>query len=170
MPNRTRRSGFAKKIDTVHWTLIQESVVAQAAGIAARNALAAQHLPETLLRIRGEWAANFGSVLGTGVGVVVTAGLIQVPEGTGTTVLWSPNTDGDAPWIWWDAFQLMYNESVTDVLGSPQTSSARRVMDSKAMRKIRNTELQFVVENVTIAGLSVGTINASMTARVLSGS
>ncbi len=165
-----RRSGFAKKIDTVHWTLIQEAAINQAAGIVAFNASPAQHLPETLLRIRGEWAVDLGGAAADNVGVVVTAGLILVPEGTGTTVLWSPNTDGDAPWIWWDAMHLLYDEMVTDGNFSSQTASGRRVIDSKAMRKVRNTELQYVVENVTLSGLSTGPINAAMTARVLSGS
>ncbi len=169
MPNRARQSGFRKKIEVVHWTLIAESVVTQAAGISAKNALVAQHLPETLLRIRGEWAAQFAGQVAPGVGVSVAAGLIQVPEGTGTTVLWSPFTDGDAPWIWWDVLHLLYAEPVTDVIGSG-LAGARRIMDSRAMRKIRNTELQFVVENVTVTGLGAATIDSSMAARVLSGS
>ena len=167
MANRGRH---AKRIDTVHWTLIQESALALSAGSVAANALPAQHLPETLLRIRGEWTAGFAAGGASSRGVTVTAGLIQVPEGTGTTVLWSPNTDGDAPWIWWDVFNLVYKEMVTDVIDLPNTASARRVMDSKAMRKIRNTELQFVVENATINSLAAATIDCVMTARVLSGS
>jgi len=165
-----RRTGFQKKIDTVHWTLIQEANNSFAAGIVAFTASAAQHLPETLLRIRGEWIGTLVGALTDATGAVLTAGLIQVPEGTGTTVLWSPNTDGDAPWIWWDCLQLMYLEHVTDVNYSAMTSSGRRVMDSKAMRKIRNTELQFVLENVTITGMSASNVGASMTARVLAGS
>ncbi len=165
-----RRSGHVKKIDTVHWTLIQENRNALAAGAVGFTALAAQHLPETLLRIRGEWVAGFSGALGDGIGVVVTAGLIQVPEGTGTTVLWSPNTDGDAPWIWWDALHLVYSEMVTDAVWTSNLSDGRRIVDSKAMRKIRNTELQWVVENATITGLTAGSIDAAITARVLAGS
>ncbi len=165
-----RRSGFAKKIDTVHWTLMQEGVASMAAGSTARTAFSAQHLPETLMRIRGEWAASFVGALSSGTGIVITAGLILVPEGTGTTVLWSPVTDGDAPWMWWDTFQLIYEEHVTDVNYSVNTSSARRVIDSKAMRKVRNRELQLVLENVTIAGLTASNVAVSLTARGLSGS
>ncbi len=168
MPHR--RGGFAKKIDTVHWTLFQEVSAAQSAGVVAKNALPAQHLPETLLRIRGEWACTFDSGLADGIGVVVTAGLIFVPEGTSTTVLWSPLSDGDAPWIWWDVMHLMYEEFVVDGNYSSQVSSGRRVVDSKAMRKVRNTELQYVVEQATITGLSASTINAVISGRVLAGS
>ena len=165
-----RRSGYAKKIDTVHWTLFQEGIAAQAAGSLARTAFAAQHLPETLLRIRGEWAAAISSGASGSTGVVITAGLILVPEGTGTTVLWSPVTDGDAPWMWWDSFQLIYEEQVADVVYSSQTSSARRVIDSKAMRKVRNRELQLVFENVTITGLTAASVAVSVTGRALAGS
>ncbi len=165
-----RRTGFQKKIDTVHWTLIQEAAVALSAGTVAFLASAAQHLPETLLRIRGEWAVALNGAPADASAVIVTAGLIQVPEGTGTTVLWSPNTDGDAPWIWWDAMHLIYQEATTDVMHSTMVASGRRIVDSKAMRKIRNTELQFVVENVTVAGLGSAPIDCAITARVLSGS
>ncbi len=164
------RGRFAKKIDAVHWTLFQEASVAQAAGSVGFMALAAQHLPETLLRIRGEWAASFSGSLANSRGVAVVAGLICVPEGTGTTVLWSPITDGDAPWVWWDALQLLYEEQVTDVVASQVANSGRRVIDSKAMRKSRNMELQLVVEQATISGLAAANINATFTGRVLAGS
>ncbi len=164
------RSGFTKKIDTVHWTLVSEVFVSKAAGTAAVNALPAQHLPETLMRIRGEAVLGFSGTLGSGVGVLVCLGLIQVPEGTGTTVLWSPITDGDAPWIWWDAYTLLYAEQVADVVASSIPSGARRVIDSKAMRKMRNTELQLVIENATMPGLTGASVDVGVTARVLSGS
>ncbi len=160
----------AKKIDTVHWTLSQFASIAQSAGSVAVNLSAALHLPETLLRIRGEWAAAMSSAIPPGRGVSVVAGIIQVPEGTGTTVLWSPISDGDAPWIWWDTLHLIYAEQVADVIGSQMTSSGRRVIDSKAMRKLRNTELQVVIEQATITGLSSTPVDVAGSVRVLAGS
>ena len=109
-----------------------------------------------------------GAASATGTAAVM--GLILVPEGIGTTVLWSPVTDGDAPWIWWDALQLIYTEQVADVVASSQTSSGRRVVDSKAMRRSRNQELQLVIENVTIPGITGASVDVSITARVLAGS
>ena len=163
------RGRFGKKIDTVHWTFGQFSAFALASGGAvAQLVLAAQHLPETLLRMRGEWATQFDGPQAAGVGVRITAGLILVPEGTGTTVLWGPETDGDAPWIWWDVANLLYDEAVTDVIGSPQTSSRARVIDSKAMRKVRNTELQFVVESSALSGSPP--TNTAGAVRILAGS
>jgi len=165
-----RRSGHAKKIDSVHWEVGAGQFIGQAAGTAAGTFFPAQHLPETLLRFRGEWAAALFGALGSGIGVQLTIGVIQVPEGTGSTVLWSPFTDGDAPWIWWDVMNLIYVEQVTDVVYSNQTSSGRRVIDSKAMRKLRNTELQLVVENTTIPGLTTASIDVNVCGRVLAGS
>ena len=170
MPNRTRRSGFAKKIEAVHWTYGSFQAISQTAGAIALNVLSAQHLPETLLRMRGEWAAALSGALPDGEGVALSAGLILVPEGTDTTVLWSPITDGDAPWIWWDTFHLIYREHVVDAVASLMTSSGRRMIDSKAMRKNRNQELQFVVENATITGLSTAATDCAGSVRVLSGS
>ena len=170
MPNRARRSGFAKKIEAVHWTYGSFQAANLAAGIAAFEVFPAQHLPETLLRMRGEWVAAFNGAVAGGEGVAVSAGMIQVPEGSSTTALWSPITDGDAPWIWWDTFHLLYNEYVASAIGSAMSASARRVIDSKAMRKLRNTEIQFVVEQATVAGFGAGSIEVIGSVRALSGS
>ena len=165
-----RRGGFQKKIDTVHWTQFSGEVDAGAAGSFARLLLAAQHLPETLLRIRGEWIAIMVGPLIPDTGVFVAAGIILVPEGTGATVLWSPFTDGDAPWIWWDVMSLDFQEFVTDVAWTSNTSDGRRIIDSKAMRKIRNTELQLVVENVTLGGHTAANVDVVVAGRALAGS
>jgi len=163
------RRGHAKKIDTVHWTGATFEFGSLAAGASAANLLlAAQHLPETLLRIRGEWAAAMDGPVAGGVRNVVTVGIIQVPEGTGSTVLWDPVTDSDAPWIWWDCFNLIYEEMVTDALAAFPMGGNARVMDSKAMRKLRNTELQAVAVN--IAGSGSTPIVSSGCMRVLAGS
>ncbi len=159
-----RRSG--KKIDFVHWTPLQESFLAQAAGSAAVTAHAAQHDPETLLRFRGTMICGLDGALGPASMVQVGLGLILVPEGTGTTVLWSPSTDGDAPWIYYSQFFLTHEESVTDVLesGSP---SFREIIDNKAMRIVRNQEVQLVIENVTISGSA--SVNLGITGRTFWG-
>ena len=170
MPNRARRSGFAKKIEVVHWTGGGFSTTGLAAGTVALTVLPAQHLPETLLRIRGRWSSSLNAAQAPGVGVFLDVGMILVPEGTGTTVLWSPGTDGDAPWIWWDTMAFLYTEYVTDVIGSQITAAMTAVIDSKAMRKVRNQELQFVAENTTMSGLSAGTVVFGGDVRVLAGS
>ncbi len=145
-----RRGGHAKKIQTVHWTYGSFSALAFNAGTVAINVFSAQHLPETLMRTRGEWIATVDGATGPSKLAAVGIGLIQVPEGTGTTVLWSPITDGDAPWIWADYAIIGHEEAVVDVIGVQVLLGVRRVIDSKAMRKLRNTELQIVIENASI--------------------
>ena len=165
------RQRHAKKIDTVHWTVTNpvESVLV-GAGTVGINLAPAQHLPETLLRLRGGLSIGLAGGLTAGSGLEVGVGIILVPEGTSTTVLWSPLTDGDAPWIWWGSYSLEYNEYVADVIARQITPEVRVVVDSKAMRKIRNTELQMVIERVAITGLTA--VNASVLGRfrVLAGS
>jgi len=133
-----RRSG--RKIDFTHWTYNSYVDNALSAGTDAQA-------PTTFIS----------------VGI----GLILVPEGTGTTVLWSPITDGDAPWMWVTYFELAYEEYVTDVIDSPGMTSYREVIDSKSMRVIRNQEVQCVVENATLA--TAGSVNISLSGRALSG-
>ena len=161
----------AKKIQSVVWKgigAVFESLVNGAT--AAFAVLSAQTQPETILRIRGEWLAGFANPLAPDTGATVRVGLILVPEGTGTTVLWAPGTDVGAPWIWWDALTLLYAEAVTDVIGSQMTAGGRRVIDSKAMRIRRNQELQCVIENTTVGSLTTASVMADVQARVLVGS
>ncbi len=162
-----RRSGHAKKIDFTHWQGAGVSFTAQAAGTAAGTLLAAQHLSETLLRTRGEWSVSMDGNSAPTPLAQITMGMILVPEGTGSTVLWSPFTDSDAPWIWWDTGVIGYEEMVTDVVDVPGLTFFRRVVDSKAMRIVRNQEMQIVIENVTVG--SAATVNACFTARMLAG-
>ena len=148
-----------------HWTGFTGSAGSMAAGNAAVTLNAAQHNPETLMRMRGSVTAYVDGVQAPGTGAIISLGIIQVPEGTGTTVLWDPGTDLDAPWIWFDCFLLAYEEYVTDVIDSPGMTSYRSVIDSKSMRRLRNTELQLVFNNTTFS--SALSINALVAGRLL---
>ncbi len=160
-----RRSG--RKIDFTHWTNFSVTQLAQSAGAVGIMVAAATHEPETLLRTRGNLLSFLDGSLAPGRLVEIVVGLILVPEGTGTTVLWSPATDGDAPWFYWTGFQLGYNEGVTDVVDIPGATSYREIIDDKAMRIIRNQEIQMVVENTTLETAS--SVNTSMSIRMLAG-
>ena len=159
-----RRSG--KKIDFVHWAFAQSDSNVSA-GTAAVNMFAAQHEPETILRMRGNFMGRLPAGIASSVGADCGVGLILVPEGTGTTVLWSPITDGDAPWIWVDYFNVSYFEQVTDVIANPIPGAYRSTIDNKAMRIMRNQEMQVVFENVTNAGAV--TVNFNIKVRALAG-
>ncbi len=160
-----RRGG--KKIDFTHWTSLTGRATAFSAGVIAVTMAAALHEPETLLRMRGNIVAWLDAVGSTPRWVSVGVGVILVPEGTGTTVLWSPLSDPDAPWIDFAVFSLGLEHYTADVIDSPGITSFRQTVDSKAMRIVRNQEFQFVAENSTISGASA--INVEFQARALSG-
>ena len=160
-----RRSG--KKIDFVHWAGLQFNFSALAAGVGGGTLSPAQHDPETLLRIRGNWYAYADGAGAPSRLALLTMGIIIVPEGTGTTVLWSPFTDPDAPWIWTDCLAIGQEEQVVDALSVQAIAGVQRTVDNKAMRIVRNQELQIVVENTTLAGAI--SINTGFAGRVLSG-
>ncbi len=160
-----RRSG--KKIDFTHWTVGAPSHQAVGAGTSGVTVLTAEHEPQTLLRTRGGMTAYLDGVQAPATSVRITWGLIMVPEGTGTSVLWAPFSDGDAPWFYWTSFQLAYEEMVTDAVDIPTISGYREIVDSKAMRINRNQEIQSVVENTTTGTAS--SINLQATMRFLSG-
>ncbi len=118
------------------------------------------------MRTRGEWVCGLDSTQAPGIAVLISIGLILVPEGTSTTVLWDPFNDPDAPWFWTDCATLMYDELVTDVI-SNQLAHVRRVVDSKAMRRVRNREVQLVVTNTTFG--SAAGVNLAIAGRFLAG-
>ncbi len=165
MPNRRRSN--ARKIDFTHWAGSSGSVFALSAGTSGLQMFPAAHEPETILRMRGEAVAFLDGSSAPGVLILVSMGLILVPEGTGTTVTWSPFTDSDAPWFWYESFHIGHEEAVIDVVGLQGIGFARRVIDSKSMRITRNQEVQLVVENTTLGAAQA--INAAAFVRGLSG-
>ncbi len=130
--------------------------------------MAAGTVPETIMRTRGELVGYIDGASAPGKLVHFAVGMILVPEGTGTTVLWSPITDANAPWFWIEQFHLGYEEMVTDVVDVPGLSIFRKEIDLKAMRIVRpDVEVQLVFENVTL--LSVAAVNVRVSFRMLLG-
>jgi len=160
-----RRTG--RKINFTHWTAGSSTFVGIAAGTSALTFAAALHEPETILRTRGEVLASKAGPGAGGELALVAVGMILVPEGTGSTVLWSPFTDSDAPWFWYEMMAVGYDEMVTDVIDAPGLTVARRVIDGKAMRISRNQEIQCVLENTTLNGATA--VDVTVNARILSG-
>ena len=158
----------AKKIHTLRWDGLQGAALAQAAGSVGVNILAAGGDPETIMRIRGEFFSGIDAAGAPGVFVLISAGLILVPEGQGTTVIWDPFNDVNAPWIWFAEFTVGHEERVTDTLHDTQLMSKRVHIDNKAMRKASpDEELQLVITNSTLA--SAGSVNSSLAGRILLG-
>ncbi len=158
----------SRKIDNLRWLGFNTTFAALSAGAVATTALAASQLPDTVMRTRGSIAAYLDSVSAPGGLVRVGVGLIVVPEGTGSTVLWSPLTDRNAPWFWYTVFTLGYEEMVADVIDVPGMTSYREAIDSKAMRRSPpDTEIQCVAENATI--LNADGVNVTVDGRILLG-
>ncbi len=56
---------------------------------------------------------------------------------------------------------------VTDLVDVPALSMVRRIIDNKSMRIIRNQEIQWVIENVTLG--TAMTVNLATNGRALFG-
>ena len=162
-----RRGQFEKKIRFTHWTGFVGSALAMSAGTVGATLFAAAHEPETILRLRGNVLGIMDGAQANGTGARVGIGIIPVPEGTGTTVLWSPLTDADAPWLWYTTFALAYEEMVVDGVQASGASGYRETIDNKAMRIIRNQELQVVFEQITFGAAT--DVNLVLEGRSLSG-
>ncbi len=62
---------------------------------------------------------------------------------------------------------LSYEEAVADAVASHHLAGVRGVIDSKAMRKVRNSEIQVVFEQSGITGTQI--MNMAVAGRFLSG-
>ena len=167
---RASRGRRGREIESTRWSGGSVLFSAQSAGTAAAVFInASADPPETLMRMRGELTAYLDSTSAPGGLIEVGIGVALVPEGSGTTVTWSPLTDDDAPWWYYDRFVLGYEEMVADVIDVPGITSFRKTIDVKGMRIIRpDVEAQIVVENVTL--LNADGVNLQVSARVLFGS
>ncbi len=164
-----RRDRAGKKIDTLRWTASTVIANALTAGSAAVNVIAAGVPTETVMRTRGHVLTYVDGAQAPAGLVQVSMGLILVPEGTGTTVLWEPFGDSAAPWFWFSEVHVGYEEAVTDVIAMQNIMVIREVIDSKAMRRANvEEEVQFVVTNTTLNGAR--TVNVALSARFLLGS
>ncbi len=147
---RIHRTG--KKIDNLRWsggTAI--SFLAQSAGTSGFTALAAGVPRETIMRTRGEVLVGMDGVSGPGKACLISMGLVLVPQGTGTTVIWDPFGDSEAPWFWFQETFISFEEGVVDAIAYQTLSMSRIIVDTKAMRRANvDEEVQMVVTNTTV--------------------
>jgi len=163
-----RRHG-SKKIDFTQWTFGRSNFSAVSAGTSGQTIITAGTAAATLLRTRGHLLAYLDGVQAPGTLISVSVGMIVMPEGQSTTVVSSPETDGNAPWFFFESFQLGYEEMVVDAVQAPVCPSIRIPIDVKAMRVLRpDREVQLVIENTTI--LTAAAVNVAVNARFLLGS
>ncbi len=164
---RNVRDTFAPKIRNKRWDGALHTFVFSA-GTAAQTMVTSAASTDTIMRIRGELVGFLDGLSATALGVHVAIGAIVMPEGQGTTVVSSPITDAQAPWLFYEQFWIGYEEMVTDVVDVPGITSFRKTVDVKAMRILRpDRELQLVVEQATAGGAS--SINLQFAFRLLLG-
>jgi len=160
-----RKSG--KKIDFTRWTLGSFTSAALGAGSAQAVILSgSDNQSVTILRTRGELLCSVDGAQAPGGAVKVGVGFLLQQVGATATSL--PLSDGEAPFFWYEVFTIRYEEMVTDVIAVQDGMSARKIIDSKAMRIVRpDQEVVCIVEQATIgAALS---INTAVQARFLLG-
>ncbi len=158
----------AKKIDNLVWGPFGGAFLAQAAGTAANLFKSVQTVPQTLMRLRGEALIYVDATQAPGGLTQVEMGIIKVPEGSGATARYGPSDDANAPWLWFASLHIGYEEMVTDVIDVPGISSARIVIDNRAMRRLRpDEELQIAIQSTTVGGAI--SVNAVYTGRHLVG-
>ena len=108
----------------------------------------------TLVRTRGALAAFTDPSSTPGSFGSVTMGIMQVNSAavTGAAVP-APITDVGTDWLWWDVFTV--GAAASDVIGE-QITVDRKVVDSKAMRKLKNNSaLILVAQLLTCEGTMV---------------
>ncbi len=124
--------------------------MALAAGGSALLSLVTAGGPSTLMRSRGEIAASIDGAA-TDDKVVVACGLIKATEeqvAVGITAIPDPFADLDATWLW-HGFLCMQAQGTDQAV---PTGSALLSVDSKAMRRLKQTEsIVFVASASSIA-------------------
>jgi len=164
-----RRGNRGRSMESVRWSGGTFFFNAISAGNSALVFLTASNdPPETILRIRGELVAWIDGLEAPAVSIDVAVGVILVPEGSATTVQWSPGSEANAPWLMYERFSLGYEEYVTDVIDAPGLTVFRKTIDVKAQRIVRpDVEAQLAIENNTLSGAAA--VNVAFTSRVLLG-
>ncbi len=162
------RSRQAPKIRNLRWIGGSATFLAFSAGTSALNMITSSNSTDTLMRIRGSLVASLDGTKASSELISVAIGAIVMPEGQSTTVVSSPITDIEAPWLFYERFVLGYEEAVIDVIDMAGLSVFRKTIDVKAMRILRpDREVQLVLEQATINGAL--NINMSVDIRVLLG-
>ncbi len=105
-----------------------------------------------------ETAINGTMILSMGI-ILVT----NVALAAGVTAIPSPFTGIGNDWIWWDAVGL---DNVGTVAADPVRTGSRMI-DSKAMRKVKDNQVLVLVTEVTGLGGTAGVVTIAGAVRVL---
>jgi len=136
------------------WNGVSSSLTVTSGSSGIQDVSGAFGQSGTIVRIRGNILASLDSPT-INEKTAVAMGIIRTTEeqlAVGITAIPNPQADLDADWQWHGFLPLQAVVDVTSGAGS-QENVGRLVIDSKAMRKVRQGEnLTFVVDNTAISG------------------
>ena len=159
---RFQRTGVSKRRQT-DWSVGPSGALeltATGAGLFSNTAVA-DRAGETIVRTRGELLVYMSSVTGALDGAIFAAGLCIVSEnaaGIGVTAVPHPLTDISWDgWFWYYTGQIEAAGDVTEAQfqGQLGAMAVRLEIDSKAMRKVKETDVIIgvveIIESGTVA-------------------
>ena len=144
--------GSGRRTDYV-WNGVQNSLTVTSGSLNAITVITVTQ-PGIIMRLRGSIVASLDSPT-ENEKTAVAMGIIRTTEeqiAVGVTAIPNPGLDLDADWIWHSFLPLQAVLDVTTGVGSTE-QSGRLIVDSKAMRKMRQSEsLTYVVDNAAVSG------------------
>ncbi len=170
---RRRFAGHTSTVAHKQWTGLSGNISSMdiAANTVALGSIGLlTGLPITLLRLRGSWFIELDETA-VNERVTVAVGIISVSENAfgvgGVTAVPAPITDSSEDWIWWDAATVSSGDSAAIV--NTHTLGQQRMIDSKAMRKLKPGDtLAFVAESSVVIDQG-GSVNIMYSLRSLAG-
>ena len=164
---RSRRQFSSSLRRATSWSLGPRGIVSTA--IAAQLVFPSTAVADddglTLIRTRGELLVKLSTSDAATSGMAVNFGICIVSQnaaGVGVTAIPDPDAD-----ISWDGWLVYWTGTVKGALSSNEGSSTHRlVLDSKAMRKIKRTDVVVAVLSTDDEIGSV-TLNADLETRLL---
>ena len=126
---------------------------------------------ETILRSRGHiWAVLNAGAQDEEVTLAVGLGIVTARAATTTATVPRPSTDGSFPWLWHGWLHVSNFAASFATAGSSQAAmSDSIIVDSKAMRKVKETEVMILAFEVCESDDKTGSTSLGAGFRVLTG-
>ena len=152
------RSSRGRRAD-YRWTLGQFSALGQASNTAAQSVIVtAGTTSQTIMRVRGSWACQLDLASADGDAAFIGIGFLVQQAGATATSL--PNTDGDAPFFFYETVPLIVEDASLSI--DRGLSSFRGVIDGKAMCVLRpDQEVIAIAEMSNVSGAPSWNVMAS---------
>ncbi len=144
---------------------LSDLVVATPQGVAVITEATLENFPApTLIRSRGQLGVTLDASSAANALSFVTMGIIVMTRAALAAAAFPlPSTDIGSDWLWWDVATLA-NDAAGNDQGAPGGGGVdRKIVDSKAMRKIGlNEAVVFIAELTACEGTTVANICGSI--------